>query len=236
MQKGIWLILFLGIGLISCSGEDVTTAKTDSNTSSHMFGEFFYPYDTIPKIYVYRNITDGLEERFHRVFSINDSEGKHTVVEIYTDDGRLLEALNYNIDSLDVIDHMVVNRLKINTKAELFKNKLMPENKTATASFASRFSGINDSTLFLQEIDRKYEASKKIDVLGKKTPTTVFHDYVRMTLLNMYTKTERAGNYEVINYFAKGYGLVEWHDPAKKAHYRLEKIISQTEFVDLMSN
>lgn len=85
--------------------------KQDSKlVSENPFYRYFYPYDTIPKVYVYRNVAQGLEEEFHRIFSIEDSQGKHTVVELYAEDGRLLEAMNYNIDSLDVIDHMVVDK------------------------------------------------------------------------------------------------------------------------------
>ena len=90
--------------------------------------EYFYPWDTVPKIYLYRDVANGLDEQFHRVFSITDSQGEHIVVEIYTSDGRIIEALNYNIDSLDLIDHMVVNRNGEKTKTELFKHKISGKN------------------------------------------------------------------------------------------------------------
>lgn len=230
MNKAFWVVLFLAVGLTSCTEEN-----PDTNVSSNVFGEYFYPYDTIPQIYVYRDVANGLEEEFHRVFSINDSEGKHIVVEVYKEDGRIVEALNYNLDSLTIIDHMVVDRRKEKKKAELLKNKLIPDSKTSTASFASRFGGLTDSTLFLKEVDRKFKSTKKIDVLGKKVSTTIFNDYVRMTLFNPFTKMENEGRWEIVNYFAKGYGLVEWHTPDRKLHFRLEKIISQDEFVNFMS-
>lgn len=231
MKKAFWIILVVVAGLTSCNEE----AVQDVDVSSHEFGEFFYTYDTVPKIYVFRNITNGIEEEFHRVFGIKDSKGKHIVVEVYQEDGRITEALNYNLDSLDIMDHMVVDRNKENKKAELFKNKLIPDDKKSTASFASRFPGIKDSTLFLKEVDRKFESTKEIDVLDKKVSATIFHDYIRMTLFNPFTKEENVGQWELVNYFAAGHGLVEWHTPNKDFHYRLEKIISQDEFVNLMS-
>ena len=230
MKKAFWIILCVFVGLISCSEDNPET-----NVSSNIFGSYFYPYDTIPKVYVYRDIANGLEEEFHRVFSINDSEGKHIVVEVYKEDGRIVEALNYNLDSLDIIDHMVVDRRQEKRKAELFKNRLIPESKSSTASFASRFDGFKDSTLILKEVDRIYKSTKKLDVLGKKVSVTVFNDYVRMTLFNPFTREENEGKWEMANYFAEGYGLVEWHNQNKSVHYRLEKIISQDEFVNLMS-
>jgi hypothetical protein len=231
MKGAFWIILLATIGLTSCEEEVVE----DVAVSTNEFGEFFYPYDTIPKIYVFRNIVNGLEEEFHRVFGINDSEGKHIVVEVYQADGRITEALNYNLDSLDVIDHMVVDRNKENKKAELFKNKLIPDDKKSIASFASRFSGIKDSTMFLKEVDRAFSSTKEIDVLDNKVSVTIFHDHIRMTLFNPFTKEENVGQWEFVNYFASGYGLVEWHTPDKSFHYQLEKIISQDEFVNLMS-
>ncbi|MDG1332341.1 MAG: hypothetical protein P8P74_08415 [Crocinitomicaceae bacterium] len=231
MKSAFWMLLIVLVGMTSCEEEIVE----ETNVSSNEFAEFFYPYDTIPKIYVFRNIVNGIEEEFHRVFSINDSKGKHIVVEVYKADGRITEALNYNLDSLNVIDHMVVDRNMENKKAELLKNKLIPDDKKSTASFASRFAGIKDSTMFLKELDRKFSSTTKIDVLDKQVSATIFNDYIRMTLFNPFTKEESVGQWEFVNYFASGYGLVEWHTPDKSFHYRLEKIISQDEFVNLMS-
>lgn len=233
MKYTFWILLIAAFSFISCEGEQ---KQNEVNLSKNEFGPYFYAYDTVPKVYVYRDLVNGLEEEFHRVFAINDSEGKHIVVEVYKSDGRLTEALNYGLDSLLLNDHMVVDRHQQNTKAELFKNRLIPENKTSTASFVSRFSGISDSTFFLKEVDRKYSATKDIDILGKKVSSTVFNDHVRLTLFNPFSKQENVATWEMVNYFAKGYGLVEWHTPDKDVHYRLEKIIPQEEFVNLMSN
>lgn len=234
MNKAFWIVLLVFAGLVSCS-EDNPETSPEVNVSSNEFGAYFYAYDTIPKIYVFRDVANGLEEEFHRVFSIDDSQGKHIVVEIYKADGRIVEALNYNLDSLNIIDHMVVNRNQVNMKAELFKNKLMPDSKTSTASFASRFAGISDSTMFLREIDRTYKSTKDIKVLGKNVSATLFTDYVRMTLFNPFTKDENEGRWELTNYFAEGYGLVEWHNDDRSVHYQLEKIIEQDDFVNFMS-
>ncbi len=233
MKYAFWIMLMIVAGLFSCGGEQ---EPNEVNLSKNEFGPYFYPYDTVPKVYVYRDLVSGLEEEFHRVFSINDSEGKHIVVEVYKSDGRITEALNYGLDSLLLIDHMVVDRNLKNTKAELFKNKLIPASKTDKASFVSRFSGISDSTLFLKEVDRIYSKTKDIDIMGKKVSAVVFDDHVRLTLFNPFSKQENVANWEMVNYFAKGYGLVEWHTPNRDVHYRLEKIIPQDEFVNLMSN
>ncbi len=232
-MKKIILLLSVILGITACSSKE--TEDNAEFASTNMFGEYFYEYDTIPKVYVYRDVVGGLEEQFHRVFSIEDTEGKHIVVEIYADDGRILEALNYNLDSLNLMDHMVVDTSFVKRKAELFKNQMIPLDKTSQAEFASRFAGIMDSTLFLKEVNRKYSKEVKLEVMGKEYDAVVFSDDLRLTLFNPFTQLEDVREGRSFSYFAKGFGLVEWHTENKLGHFRLEKIISQDEFVNLMS-
>lgn len=228
MKKLIFLFALI-MTLISC-GE-----KT-SFESKNPYANYFYTWDTNAKIYLYRDIANGLDEQFQRVFCIKDSEGDHIIVETYSADGRIIEALNYNTDSLDVMDHMVVDRNGEKTKAELFKYKLMPMNNKEEVFFASRFPGFLDSTLILREVRRKIK--KEIDdyeVLGEKTKAIVTSEKIRMTNFNPFTKKEIVQEGESISYFAEGYGLVEWHTKSKKVHYRLEKIISQEEWLKIIT-
>lgn len=234
MKYSFVLIAILTLTLVACK-ED--THETDSNTvtSENVFYPYFYEYDSIPKVYVYRNITHGLEEQYHRVFGINDSQGKHIVVEFYTEDGRLTEAYNYNLDSLNLIDHMVVGRERVKHKATLSEDQLIPLTKESTTEFASNFPGIMDSTFFLHYVKRKFEKEQKMDVMGKETEAVVFADEILLKLYNPYQDLEDAKEGKAKYYFAKGYGLVEWHSEKKEAHYRLEKIISQKDFTELVN-
>jgi hypothetical protein len=134
------------------------------------------------------------------------------------------------------MDHMVVNRNNEKTKAELFKDKLIPMNAEEEVAFASRFQGFLDSTLILREVKRKVKGSEiSWEVLGKNEPTICFIDRIRMTNFNPFTKKENVQEGDAISYFAKGYGLVEWHTKNKKAHYRLEKVLSQKEFLSIIT-
>jgi hypothetical protein len=193
--------------------------------------------DSIPKIYLYRDIAQGLDEQFQRIYSLKDSEGEHIIVETYATDGRILEAMNYNVDSMDVMDHMVVNRNLEKTKAEVFKTKLFPMNDHEEVWFASRFQGFLDSTLILKEVKRKVAGPEiQHDVLGEMVPTIVMNDRIRMTNFNPFTKKEAVLEGEAVNYYAKGYGLVEWHTKDKSVHYRLEKILTEKEFLNIITH
>lgn len=228
MRKSV--LFFIGVLFLAACQSDSTDESVNPNAA------YFYPLDTIPKVYLFRDVANGLDEFFQRIYLLKDSEGSHVIVENYSADGRITEALNYNIDSLDVIDHMVVNRNGEKTKAEVFKNQLIPFSAGQETWFATRFQGFLDSTLILKEIKRKIIGEEfDFQVLDEKVPTVKMKDRVRMTNFNPFTKQETVLEGESINYFAKGYGLIEWHTPDKKVHYRLEKIMKQEEWIKLMS-
>lgn len=214
----------------------VSCSTGNKSESKNPYAAYFYEADTIPKVYLFRDVANGLDEQFQRIYSLKDSEGEHVIVEIYSADGRILEALNYNLDSLDIMDHMVVNRNGEKTKSEVFKTKLIPMNDSEEVWFASRFQGFMDSTLILKEIKRKVSGKEiQHEVLGEKVPTIVMKDKIRMTNFNPFTKKESVLEGNSVNYFAKGYGLIEWHTPDKKVHYRLEKIMTQEEWIKIIT-
>ena len=196
---------------------------------------YFYPLQATPQVYLYRDVTNGLEEEFHRIYTITDQAGEHLIVERYSSDARILEAINYNIDSLNVMDHMVVNRFQQNEKALLYKNGLFPMNRKEELWFASKFSGLTDSTVILYEKKRKFLKEKSIFILQKNLKTLIFKDKLIQTVINPYTRKEQAYQAEMLSYFAEGLGLVEWHSMDKQQHFRLEKILSQEEWVKIIA-
>lgn len=197
---------------------------------------YFYPLDTVPKIYHYRNVANGLEEEFHRLYTVEDALGPHLIVEVYAADGRLREAINYNIDSLVVQDHMVVNRLQSKEKAFVYHNQLFPFELKNETWFATKFSGVVDSTVILHEVFRKFLSKKTTKVYGKtKAEALFFEDKIRRTVLNPFTRTEKEVTGQQTSIFAKGYGLVAWHNRSFTIHYRLERTLSQKEWVKMIS-
>jgi hypothetical protein len=157
-------------------------------------------------------------------------------VEIYASDGRLQEAINYNIDSLVVQDHMVVNRLQQKEKALLYKNQLFPFDLQKETWFATKFSGVTDSTVILNEVFRKLKKRRVASFLKNQQANALFFtDKIRRTALNPFTRTEKEGVGEQTSVFAEGYGLVAWYNRNKSLHFRLERILSQKEWVKIIT-
>ncbi len=226
--------LVFSVLLFSCGNSSKEEDNKYSEESLNPNAAFFYPLSDSARFYVYRNLNNGLDEEFHRVYKVLDSEGPHIVVERYASDGRLLEALNYNVDSLDLMDHMVVNGKKEKEQAILYKNRLFPFDLSKEAFFASKFRGLNDSTVILKEIVRKFNGKTSVEFENKKVESLVFKDYVRMTNIDIYQRKEEERTGEEMVYFSKGIGLTEWHSPSKSVHFKLEKILSQKQWVQLM--
>lgn len=212
-------------------------AACESKKSTSDYEAYFYPIQKKVSFYVYRDIKNGLNEQIHRIYSLTDSYGEHLIVEVYTGDGRIIEAYNYNTDSLNLIDHMVVNAQGKKQKAELLKNEYFPADAETEAYFASRFPGIYDSTFILREVKRKVAKNPTLaaDVLGKKVDILVCNDYIRQSLFNPFQHKENVVEGHAKAYFAKGYGLVEWFDEKDQIHFKLEQVLDEKEGIKLIA-
>ena len=228
------LSVFLLLFFFSC-GEDKTQNSPSNQSSVPLQEDFFYPYDTIPKIYQYRDIVNGMRECFYRVYGIRDAYGAHIIVEKYVDGRRLTEAYNYSRDSLKVIDHMVVDRFGKNEKALIYHNELFPKD-TSEIYFASKFSGLTDSTVLFYESFRKLNAFEERTIMNQKTDCMKLNEALRITNIHVGSKMESqplTANMSL--YFAKDLGLSEWYDENKTQHFVLESILTQKEWINLIS-
>jgi hypothetical protein len=226
----IYLILLF---VASCG---LNSKKDTTLKSVHPYINYFYPYDSVPRIYCYRNIANGLDEEFHRIYGIKDTKGHHIVVEKYASTGRIIEAFNYNYDSLTVIDHMVVNRKNLKTQAVLVKTKLFPFSNKEQTWFASKYAGHLDSTLIFDELKRKVQKENVNYMVmdEEKRKSIYFSDFRSLTLMNIFTKKETNISTESISIFAEGFGLVEFYSKNKIAHFKLEKVLTQKEWKEFL--
>lgn len=233
----VFRILAIILCLTAACGqhENVENANEINSSSSHPNASYFYVYDTTTKIYQYRDIVHGMNEQFHRIYGVEDSEGKHIVVERYSQAGRITEAYNYNLDSLNVLDHMVVNGFGEKEKATIYKNELFPFEKNKVTRYASKFSGFQDSTVILMELYRDVKGTDVKNVISDPIECIKLEEQARYTILNPFTKKETQQEFQSIYFFGKGVGLVEWFDKEKKMHFVLEDIISQAKWIKLIS-
>ena len=230
IRFGVYLLLFISalIGLTACSDSNDFVSKNPNAT-------FFYPLDTIPRIYLYRDVSGGLEEEFHRIYALKDKAGAHSIVEVYASDGRIREAYNYNIDSLNLQDYMVVDVNQEKEKTLLYKNVLYPMDLKQKSWFAAKFRGVVDSTVMLSEVKRQFKEQKLHQVIDTEVESLVFSDDIRLTVLNPFTRKEQSKSVTRISYFSEGFGLVEWHSLNKKVHFRLEQVLTQQEWIKMIT-
>lgn len=232
-MRVVVVFILLMAGMLSCNQSPQEKIKKDKIKISN--ASFFYVYDTIPKIYQYREIINGMYEQFHRVYGLRDGYGRHLIVERYTQEGRLTEAYNFNMDSLYVLDHMVVNLKGKKEKAFIYHNQLFPLSNIET-HFATKFSGVLDSTVMLYEVFRKLNTFTEREVLNQNLDCMKLNERIRVTNIDLKSKKESPPmENQLVHYFGKGLGLIEWHDTKFSQHFVLEDIISQKAWINLIS-
>lgn len=236
MFKRVFGLIGFILCVMACSSEELASSNNNPAKSLHPWSRFFYPIQDQPKVYVYRDTVQGLQEEFHRIYTVEDFAGLHLVVEIYTREGILSEAINYNVDSLDVQDHMVVNRYGRKEKAMVYKRFLYPTNMKDETWFASKFSGTKDSMVILYEVFRKYlkPGSFRLDQQESTVKTIIFNDKIRVTEYNPFEHTEQEKWAERNAVFAENIGLVSYYNPRKSTFFKLEKIMDQKDWLKII--
>ena len=228
----IVLGLITALTLISCS--EKKDKKSQSNNPEIAIQSFFYPYDTVPKIYQYREIKNGMYEQFHRVYGISRSNGKHILVEHFTQDGRHTETYDFLLNSMLVQDHLVVGAKGDIKSTTVNENKLFPLDKKEIC-FKSQFSGISDQYVIDYESCRKFIDYTQRSILSKKMDCMKLNEILTVTNMDMKLKLKNELTNQIVRYYAKSIGLVEWHDVNDKQHFILEDIMTQNEWLKIIS-
>lgn len=231
----VWLLCHSTTGCTRSQDEEYNPDRAIANRfkGNTFFKPYFYPIKSVPVIYIYRDVVNGLLEQFHRVYTLTDTEGEHLIVERYNMKGNLYEAFNFNTDSLNLMDHMIVNQNQENTKTTLFKDGFFPANATQTPICRSQWKW-NDTTTVFREIKRTLmQAQTFSEVLGKKTRCMQFADDIMYQYVNAITKERKTWADKQKTLYAEGLGLVEWEGTNNKVHFKLERIISQEEWINM---
>jgi hypothetical protein len=222
--------------LFSCKNKNVDKKEIGFEKARSEFAAYFYPEYTKPKVYIFRDSLSPLMEQYHRIYTKNILDYRHNILEIYQTGGRFSEAYTYKLnDSLSLMAHTVFDRNKNKEGAEVLRADLMPMNKYKSSYFVSRFKGPQDSTMMLAEIKRAYwKGPLKMKIMGKNMDVIIMNDSVRQTMFNPFTKQEKVLNVLLRTVFAKHLGAVGFYTDDKQLNMKLEKIVSDKEWSNLI--
>ena len=213
-------------GLQSCS--EVIDGKEQSMTNKD-YREYFYPTDSvIPYIYAYQDEKAPLDERFHRMYSLEENDSTFFVIERFNSSFRIFEGYTFYLENnLMVQNHMMVDGNGIKRSSRLQKNTFFPLNKGEQVIFLANFPSHIDSTIIVYESRKTIiEDELEINVLGKDYKAINVRDSIQVSLVNLYNKKTASEFTVTNNYYAKGLGLVKWGDLEEEVCYELKKILT----------
>jgi hypothetical protein len=224
MKKLVYLVFFtlLLVSIVSC--EDGKTSAVSDN-----FRDYFFPVDSlVPYIYVFSDENKPLDERFMRMYRLQNDTDSSFVVERFNSLFKITEGFTYKLnDSLTIEDHMIVDRDGLKRKSKLTSKYNFPVFKGMEAQFIADFPGVVDSTVIVQDSKRHVvDADYTFVLFGKEIPAILVKDTIRWYELNSITKEVRERSVITDNVYAKGYGLVEWGTEDKSVIYSLRTILS----------
>jgi hypothetical protein len=228
----IFLGFLTALILISCS--EKKNNKIQSSNPIVANQSFFYPYDTVPKIYQYRELKNGMYEQFHRVYGISRANGKHILVETFTQDGRHTETYDFLLESLLVHEHLVVGAMGDINRAFINGNQLFPLDSNEI-QFNSQFAGISDAYVIGYDSRRKFNTITKRNILSKNIDCMKLNETIMVTNIDVKLKLKNESSNDIVRYYGKSIGLVEWHDVNDNQHYILEDIMTQNEWLKIIS-
>lgn len=217
--------------IVSCSGNDSDKSRdsVSSQNESINYYEYFFPPDSlIPYIYVYQGTHNPLDEKFFRIYRLQDSQDTSLVVERYNANFRITEGFTHDLkDSLKLSDYMIVDGDGVKRKANVLSDRTFPLGLKDVSYFVADFPSHTDSLTMIYESKKNVaEVNVKRDVMGDTLDVLKVIDSVRVHLVNPLTKQSNSKLIVTNRYYAKGYGLVEWGSDELDVHYRLNKVLS----------
>lgn len=237
-MKLIVSVLLFFLLLVSC--KDNSTENSEklnvSKDEDVKYQEYFFPSDSlIPYIYVFQGSHNPLDEKFFRVYRLQNDKDTSLVVERYNANFRITEGFTHDLtDSLKLSDYMIVDGDGTKRKANVLSSRTFPLSKDDVSYFVADFPSHADSLTMIYESKKSVaESGIKKDVLGESVDALRVVDSVKVHLVNPYTKESNTKLVVTNRFYAKGYGLVEWGSDELDVHYRLRKILTDewwTEF------
>jgi hypothetical protein len=224
-------IVIVSMLIVSCNGND-SSEKRDlvkSSKEAINYNDYFFPSDSlIPYIYVYQGTHNPLDEKFFRIYRLQDNQDTSLVVEKYNANFRITEGFTHDLtDSLKLTDYMIVDGDGVKRKANVLSARTFPMGLNDVSYFVADFPSHTDSLTMIYESKKNIaEVNVKRDVFGDSVDVLKVIDTVRVHLVNPLTQQSNSKLVVTNRYYAKGYGLVEWGSDELDIHYRLKKILS----------
>ena len=217
--------------IVSCNGNKSNEKQEVLNSKKEAISyyDYFFPADSlIPYIYVFQGSHNPLDEKFFRIYRLQDSQDTSLVVERYNANFRITEGFTHDLnDSLKLLDYMIVDGDGVKRKANVLSDRTFPLDLNDVSYFVADFPSHADSLTMIYE-SKKYvlEENLQRDIFGDTVDVLKLTDTVRVHLVNPITKKSSSKLIVTNRYYAKGYGLIEWGSDELDVHYRLNKILS----------
>jgi hypothetical protein len=234
-MKLILSAIIISILVISCKDgySDKNLAESKSETID--YGNYFFPSDSlIPYIYVFQGYHNPLDEKFFRIYRLQDNQDTSLVVERYNANFRITEGFTHSLsDSLKLSDYMIVDGDGIKRKANVLSDRTFPLGLNDVSYFVSDFPSFADSLTMIYESKKSIaEVDLKKVVLGDTVDAIRVVDSVRVHLVNPLTRESSTKLVVTNRYYAKGFGLVEWGSDELNIHYHLKKILTDEWWIE----
>jgi hypothetical protein len=214
------LILTLLLTLIACS---------DKNVKEIPFLEYYYPFDSEPKVYVYQDSLNPLYEVFERVFTVEDPMGKHLWIERYNTNFSLTETVEIlATDKLNVRNHLI--GVRGNLESAVVRDSLFFPS-FGTSIFSSTFPSNNDTIVFHYEIKRTLQDKKGIFNWEDKTLETINTlDSVKAYIIDVKNEKEKVNLSLAKSVYAKGLGKVQVFSLNGAVNLQLKRVLTDEEW------
>ncbi len=224
---GFSLMLSLIVG---CSGaDDKEDAGNLPYSQSSDLRSFVFPTDSVqPYIYAFSDIYRPVDEKFFRIYQMEENDTSKMLVERYNRNFQITEGYTFAVEyGFEVVDHMVVDGNGLKRKAHVTEQDWFVLDTSMQSSFVSDFPAHLDSTLVVYKSKKHFDRfEQKYEVLGDTVPAIVVRDSITFSLVNPTSKKGSVKSVVTNRVYAQNYGLVAWYDLDDKVHYKLKKILS----------
>lgn len=205
------------------------SCSNDSKIDGDNFLNFFFPMDSVqPYILAYQNVNDPLDEKFLRLYTMQEQNEPFFFIERYNQHLKITEGFKLIAgDSLRIVDHMIVDVDGLKRQANLSDFYYFPTPYQSPSRYISDFPYLNDTIVMVYE-SKKHIANTDttVRIMGRDMEAILVVDTITSRLVNRFTKEILTGKDWVYQLYAKDIGLVRFGSKDGALVYQLTGIYS----------